>query len=218
MKKRLPLRSFRLQNFKAVRDSGSVTFGPLTVFIGNNGSGKSSLVEGLETFWEISLHDLDAAMVRWRGFEYIWNLSVERELRRPSEKRAYYGPPMSFHAHLSLGTGRMKASQAVALGERSRKLFIQNEELALSSAREVSRWTRDAHGKVAGPNPRPPSTNGAGYKLADGRSMFRDFLSPFIDRWQFLCLVPDAMGQPTPQQAPPAGSGSPRTVRTLLSI
>jgi hypothetical protein len=41
MKQCLPLRSFRLQNFKAARDSGTVRFGPLTVFIGNNGSGKS---------------------------------------------------------------------------------------------------------------------------------------------------------------------------------
>jgi hypothetical protein len=43
------LRSFRLKNFKAVRDRGVIRFTPLTVFIGNNGSGKSSIIEGLET-------------------------------------------------------------------------------------------------------------------------------------------------------------------------
>ncbi|MGH8645485.1 MAG: AAA family ATPase [Gammaproteobacteria bacterium] len=48
--KSLPLKSFRLRNFKAVRDSGTVKFTPLTVFVGNNGSGKSSLIEGLRTF------------------------------------------------------------------------------------------------------------------------------------------------------------------------
>ncbi len=30
-----PLQTFRLRNFKAVRDSGVVKFTPLTVFIGN---------------------------------------------------------------------------------------------------------------------------------------------------------------------------------------
>ena len=48
--RKLPLRSFQLKNFKAVRDSKPVKFGPLTVFIGNNGSGKSSIIEGLETY------------------------------------------------------------------------------------------------------------------------------------------------------------------------
>jgi AAA15 family ATPase/GTPase len=56
--KRLPLASFRLHNFMAVRDSGTVRFSPLTVFIGNNGSGKSSLMEGLETFRDIVVDEL----------------------------------------------------------------------------------------------------------------------------------------------------------------
>jgi AAA15 family ATPase/GTPase len=84
MKTRLRLRRFRLQSFKAVRDSGTLAFGPLTVFIGNNGSGKSSLIEGLETLWEIALNGVDSAMVRWRGFEYVWNQAVEHQLRSRS--------------------------------------------------------------------------------------------------------------------------------------
>jgi AAA15 family ATPase/GTPase len=46
--KTLMLQSFRLKNFKAVRDSRAIRFTPLTVFIGNNGSGKSNIVEGLD--------------------------------------------------------------------------------------------------------------------------------------------------------------------------
>ena len=49
MKPSFFLNSVRIENFKAVRKSGTVTLTPLTVFIGNNGSGKSSLIEGLET-------------------------------------------------------------------------------------------------------------------------------------------------------------------------
>ena len=63
-----PLKTFRLRNFKAVRDSGVVKFTPLSVFIGNNGSGKSSIVEGFETFQMIVNEGLDGAMNRWRGF------------------------------------------------------------------------------------------------------------------------------------------------------
>ena len=67
------LKTFRLKNFKAIRDSGVVTFTPLTALIGYNGSGKSSLIEGLQTYQHIVTQGLDEAMHRWRGFEYIHN-------------------------------------------------------------------------------------------------------------------------------------------------
>src|SRR6266571_5837039 len=75
-KLKLPLETVRLRNFKALRDSGVVTFTPLTVLIGNNGSGKCSLIEGLETFQNIVLHGLDEAFLPWRGFEHVWNKAV----------------------------------------------------------------------------------------------------------------------------------------------
>jgi len=37
-------------------------------------------------------------------------------------------------------------------------------------------------------------------KLADGQSMLRQFAWESFERWQFLMLNPDHMGQPTPQQ------------------
>ena len=45
MKRKLSLASFRLKNFKAVQDSKTIEFTPLTGFIGNNSSGKISIVE-----------------------------------------------------------------------------------------------------------------------------------------------------------------------------
>jgi predicted ATPase len=44
MKPKLSLSSFCLKNFKAVQDSKTIKFTPLTAFVGNNGSGKSSRV------------------------------------------------------------------------------------------------------------------------------------------------------------------------------
>ena len=76
------LKTFRLKNFKAIRDSGVVTFTPLTALIGYNGSGKSSLIEGLQTYQHIVTQGLDEAMHRWRGFEYIHN---------PPEKVSFFG-------------------------------------------------------------------------------------------------------------------------------
>ena len=59
MKPRLSLSSFYLKNFKAVQDSKKHKITSLTLFIGNNGSGKSSIVEAMEAFQSVR-------KVRWK--------------------------------------------------------------------------------------------------------------------------------------------------------
>lgn len=61
------LDSIKVKNFKAIRDSGLVKFGTLTAFIGNNGAGKSSLIEALETYQVVVSDGLDVAMQRFMG-------------------------------------------------------------------------------------------------------------------------------------------------------
>jgi AAA15 family ATPase/GTPase len=73
MKSKLPLISFRLQNFKAVQDSKTIKFGPFTARIGNNYTGKSSIVEGQETLQVLALYGINATIQLWRGSEHIWN-------------------------------------------------------------------------------------------------------------------------------------------------
>ena len=93
MSNELALKSFRLKNFKAIRDSGVVKFTPLTVLIGDNGSGKSSLIEGMQTYQRIVTDGLDEAMNVWRGFENIRygaapQDSVNHVKNRPHQKGA----------------------------------------------------------------------------------------------------------------------------------
>lgn len=198
--KSLPLRSFRLQNFKAVRDSGNISFGPLTVFIGNNGSGKSSLVEGLETFRDLILHGLDAAMTRWGGFEHVWSHAVKHEVRQVLDHRPHHSHPMAFRAHLRFPGYSVRARQVINLGEGGNELFIEQEQVIRKGPRAVERITRDAHGKqtvVLSKSGKPIPVRP---QLEDGESILRDILGDHLDRWQFLTLTPDAMGQPVPQQ------------------
>ena len=70
----MKLQAVRIRNFKAIVDSKTVKLGPLTAFIGNNGSGKSSLIEALETYQSIVRDGLDTAMQR------IGELTMETEL------------------------------------------------------------------------------------------------------------------------------------------
>ena len=57
MTDRFFLKSVAIENFKAVRRSGTVKLTPLTVFIGNNGTSKSSLIEAMETYRTIASMD-----------------------------------------------------------------------------------------------------------------------------------------------------------------
>ncbi len=202
--KQLPLHSFRLHNFKAVRDSGTVKFGPLTVFIGNNGSGKSSLIEGLETFRDVVLDGLDAAMGRWRGFEHVWNQAVKHELLSPLDHRPYHTNPIGFRVRLHLPDFSVNAKQELNIGEGGNKLFIQQEQVIRKIGKTTERITRDAFGKqtlaLDPPNPAFKVKTPLQPQYDDGQSVLKEMVGSHLQDWQFLTLVPDAMGQPVPQQ------------------
>jgi predicted ATPase len=198
----MPLRTFRLENFKAVRDSGTVKFGALTAFIGNNGSGKSSLVEGLETFKDIVIHGLDAAMRRWRGFEHVRNHAVKHTQVHSKDSRSGYAHPMKFRIHLVKETERISAEQQINLGEGGNRLFIEHEESFRRGRLGSERFVRDAEGgQYLSRGPVKELVKGSP-RLEDGRSILHDVVNvgSFLESWQFLTLVPDAMGHPLPQE------------------
>ena len=58
------LTSLRVQNFKAVKDTGILKPEGLTVFIGDNGAGKSSVIEALRFLADLSRVTLDEAHAR----------------------------------------------------------------------------------------------------------------------------------------------------------
>lgn len=67
------LNSFQVTNFKALRNSGSIHFDALTVLVGNTGSGKSNLIDAIETYQHIVAHGLDDAIGRFMGMEHVQN-------------------------------------------------------------------------------------------------------------------------------------------------
>lgn len=201
--KRPPLRSFQSENFKAIRDSGRVEFGWLTAFIGNNGTGKSSLVEALETFRDIVLDGVDSAFRRWRGFEHVWNMAGKRKLLERVGRRPGYDRPLKYRFDWELVGKRLLGQQSITQGPGGNSLFIQQERLHQRRADRIERWTRTDAGQVkfeeqssAG----KPQDSAHLPRLGDGESMLRQFAWESFERWQFLMLNPERMGQPTPQQ------------------
>lgn len=193
MTDKLALKSFRIQQFKAIQDSQEINFGPLTAFIGYNGSGKSSLIEALETLQDIVATDLDTAMQRWRGFEHIWNRQGQHQQRLLSTKtiaRPHHTNPLNFQLQ-GFGPDSIpyRASMSINSDPSGNEIFIQEEKVTLKNRKIMK---RDAQGRVSLFYPKVDAA-----QVADGESSLPYELKLFINRWQFLSLSPNTMGQPT---------------------
>ena len=189
-----PPRINRLQirNFKAIRNSGGLKLTPLTVLVGNNGSGKSSVIEALETLQTFVGEDLAAAMQMWKGLEHIRNMSGRP---RKAGKRDLKPSKRPIQLNLQGNTGSEKFWAETAWNERfqTNEIFIEEEKVTISS----SKWTRGKDGRVrvaggAGTDPWPTPVGAT-------KSLLAEFLGSFIGKWQFLTLWPQSIGDPKPR-------------------
>ena len=204
--KSLRLNSFRLKNFKAVRDSGEIHFTPLTVFIGNNGSGKSSLIEGLKTFYDLVDQDVEDVMHDWHGYENVWYRGVDRRAVIPKEKgirRERYSDPTAFALRGRYEHGWYKVQVEIGLTPGAGELFISNEDVTVGKS---LRFRRDGRGGVQVTGEVPSGLGSRGIlsddiSMEDGVSIIGDtpYLQGIVSGWQFLYLDPKGMGEPSHQ-------------------
>ncbi len=205
MAKKLALKSFRLKNFKAIRDSGVVKFTPLTVLIGDNGSGKSSLVEGLQTYQRIVSSRLDLAMNRWNGFEHIVNPPIDRT-SDDFEKVSTINP-IEFIIRGEDNLGAFRTQMSVEMSPQSNDVIIDKESLQLGGRQVLKRnrkgelYTSNREKAITGvptnasiiaPWLMVMNTQGED-GVDEAPEIVLEHLTGFD--WQFLTLVPNAMGE-----------------------
>jgi predicted ATPase len=179
------LQSLRVRNFKAIVDSKVVRLGALTVFIGNNGVGKSSLIEALESYQSIVRDGLDVAMQRWFGIEHIRHKAQEAKQRRGVAVNP-------IQIDLAIGASPRKSRRlemAVNNDPAANRMFIAAERISRADGSWIE---RDRIGAI--------ETYGAGRSILD--SAIGDYVeeSQHVLDWQFLTLSPERMGLPVPQQ------------------
>ncbi len=210
MAKKLALKSFRLKNFKAIEDSGVVKFTPLTVLIGDNGSGKSSLIEGLQTYQAIVKDGLDAAMGMWRGIEHVTNPPfnyIDRKIAHLDEVNV-----LEFTLRGQTQLGAFQIQSSISPNPNSDGLSFERETLHLRNRKILE---RDKDGSIATNHPNwpfkwlDPGISVHSVKISfdhiasdvDLSTIQKRFdLNGFASDWQFLALDAWGMGEPRPIQ------------------
>lgn len=133
---RLELKSVAVENFKSLRRSGTVRLKPLTVLIGSNGSGKSSLLEAVETYRDIVLGGLNSALETWGGFEDVRHKSVQQAMTRAAQvdpSRQYR--PVRFNLALRLERVAVRLDMAINSRDQGNRLYIQDEGIRQGGAK-----------------------------------------------------------------------------------
>ena len=177
------LDSIKIKNFKAVRDSGTVKLGPLTALIGHNGSGKSSLIEALETYQAIVTHGLDKAMQRFMGMEHVQNKSAKPDAGISFDLRVR-GPDKARDIHMKVvseattwDTYRIEEEYVIP-DPMLESEYVPEETVSPSPERRLHPWMS---------------------MISNINIYFYEYAA-FIESWQFLTLSPDRMGYPLPQK------------------
>ena len=120
------LQSLRVRNFKAIVDSKTVKLGALTAFIGNNGAGKSSLIEALQTYQSIVRDGLDIAMQRWLGIEHVRHKAQEAK-----ERLGEAVNPISFELALGDSSRKVRRAELTLNNDPAAdRMFIASERLS----------------------------------------------------------------------------------------
>jgi predicted ATPase len=128
----LRLQSIAVENFKSLQKSGSIRLKQLTAIIGSNGSGKSSLLEAVETYRKIVLGGLDAALEDWNGFEHIRHKAVQHAMTGAAAadpSRQY--KPMRFTLAFKREKLPLRLEMAVNSRDQGNLVYIQDERVAL---------------------------------------------------------------------------------------
>lgn len=184
------LSDIRIQGFKAVRDSGVVVLGPLMMFVGRNGSGKSSLVEALQWLQEALRLGLSAATSgRFGSFEELLN------------RRKLESSQISIALTLDRGPDESRYVLDVSEGKKG-NAAVKSETLTRGRTSKAIREIRTEAGKrrITGfPPISEPDKLALGF-VKDSRASGAEELLTILERATFLRLSPSAIAsreQPT---------------------
>lgn len=201
------IKEITISGFKAIQ-SVKVRMSDLTVFIGNNGSGKSSLIEALQTLQTALRSGLtDAFNERWLGMEYILNQQVEA-VHKEYGSRSNASFPGGFQIELKGQLNQSTFLYSAHFNKHSNgdtylvvaeHLIRDKKTVFKSEAREASVSADITIGPDEQITEQRTLSNSLilGDSKLNGDDPFARALNDYIIGWQFLALDPEKMYLPS---------------------
>jgi len=182
------LKKIGFERFKAIHKSGQIVLQPFTVFIGMNGSGKSSILEALESYRSIVLNGLNSAFIRVGEFEKVWHRDQRSHeaMRNGGDNGAVRGAadPMRFDLTIKMPVASVRTGLAVEPSEDQERLEITEKFI---------RQVKTGNGQ------RSQRMNGETMRSANEGELYRDLID-YVQSWQFMFMNPELMKLPIPKE------------------
>jgi predicted ATPase len=173
-----------IKNFKAIR-SATIKLTDISVFIGNNGSGKSSVIEALQMLQNTLNYGLSVAFQnRWFGFEYICNDNTTYK----SDNVTKFKKDIEIKIEGTFKRERYTYEICFNTSSNGDLFFITYESLFLKGKGFILGDKRNKNKK-----PEPQTE----IKLSKNNNSFSIDFRNYILSWQFLTLEPERMYFPT---------------------
>jgi predicted ATPase len=187
------IKSLEVKNFKAI-EKGKVKLTPLTAFIGYNGTGKSSMLEALETFQVIVTDGLEKSMSRWRKFEHIHYKGKKTQRTFESGGEKYLYAPMEFIFNATIEKKKTKFSSAIGQDLDEHIYFLEE---TVSYPQLPNNFIR-----VRTPDHKYITQGKEAMWLTPERSILSGEreIRKYVESWQFLAMNTFLMGNPYPQK------------------
>jgi predicted ATPase len=198
-----------VENFKAIHTGTDLQIQPFTVFIGNNGTGKSSIIEALRALQTAVAFDLEKAFKEWGGLERIRNYKAELPKKDVGGFGIYPDVFEPFIIGLSALVKEKIYDYKAQINLESGYYIVEEEELKCD--KKLVFTSKITKGKEM-PEVFYYEGNGQKYEFPfrhDGRSLILSFkgspsyffkeltsFSRYIEDWQFLHLNAHSMGLP----------------------
>jgi len=200
-----------VENFKAIYKGKSLPFQPFTVFIGNNGTGKSSILEALRILQNCVATDLNQAFSEWGDLSKIRNynaLLAQIDTTESGFKKQ--SNPILFFIEAKYKSKAYQYRVSINLNLSGDYYVVENEELYCDQQPLFVANVIDdqGNGRAIFTKTKDGSATELRYtnnKLILGLSvsalMAQEFLDfrEYILAWQFLYLNAHDMGKPVPQ-------------------
>jgi predicted ATPase len=164
---------------------------PFTLLIGANGSGKSSLIEGLQTSYELFFTEPTTVFRRWRGFEHVF-CKRSQTVRKRMKSGEAASHSIDFDLHGRMGKGRFTSHLEIQASANFDQVFRAHEDF-------VGPDGKRAHFRASESIASDPPSIG----WRDDTSPTGEALRRAGQYWQFLNFSPQALGQPYPRTRSP---------------